>query len=777
VRQAPPVNATLGGFKDSGRQHVARRKSAQLAKAIDPHRQREAKKYDNPIPSREFILETLTQHAAPMAFQEVADALGLHDEQDVLALERRLGAMVRDGQLVRNRREAYCLVNKRDLIAGRIIAHPDGFGFVKPDEGGDDLYLYPKEMRAVFHGDRVVARVTGRDRRGRMEGSVVEILERGTRSVVGRLYSDSGVGFVVPDNKRMTHEVIIPSDRVLDARQGQIVVVEITDQPTKRTPPIGRIVEVLGDHMGPGMETDIAIRAHDLPVEWPEAVTAEIAGLAEEVPEAAKAGRTDLRELPLVTIDGADARDFDDAVFCERKPKGWRLLVCIADVSAYVRPGSALDQEAIKRGNSVYFPDRVIPMLPEVLSNGLCSINPQVDRLCMACELYVSREGKVSRSRFFEAVMRSHARLTYDQVAAMLDGDEPELSDRYAALLPHLHELYALFQALHAARAKRGAIDFDTTETKFIFNESRRIARIEPLVRNDAHRIIEECMLAANVAAARLFERKKMPALYRIHETPNEEKLSDLREFLGELGLALPGGNKPTAQDYATLLESVKGRPDAHLIQTVLLRSMQQAMYSSDNAGHFGLAYDAYTHFTSPIRRYPDLVVHRIIKHILAGGTAADLDFSKPELQQIADVCSGTERRADEATRDAESWLKCEYMRDKLGETFDGTITSVQGFGIFVELDQIYVDGLVHITALDNDYYHFDPVGHRLTGERTGQVYRLGDRLRVQLAAVNLDERKIDFVLATPAKQDAGKSGAGKKRSRSSARRKRKPAD
>jgi len=754
---------------------VARRKSAQSAKALDPHRQREAKKYDNPIPSREFILETLTQHAAPMAFQEVADALGLHEDQDRVALDRRLGAMVRDGQLVRNRRDAYCLVNKRDLIAGRIIAHPDGFGFVKPDEGGDDLYLYPKEMRAVFHGDRVVARVTGRDRRGRLEGSVVEILERGTRSVVGRLYSDSGVGFVVPDNKRMTHEVIIPSDRLLEAQQGQIVVAEITDQPTKRTPPIGRIVEVVGDHMGPGMETDIAIRAHDLPVDWPEDVTAEIAELTEEVPEDVKTGRADLRELPLVTIDGADARDFDDAVFCERKPKGWKLLVCIADVSAYVTPASALDREATKRGNSVYFPDRVIPMLPEVLSNGLCSINPQVDRLCMACELYVSREGRVTRSRFFEAVMRSHARLTYDQVAVMLEGDDPELMERHAALLPHLHELHALFEALHEARATRGAIDFDTTETKFIFNESRRIERIEPLVRNDAHRIIEECMLAANVAAARLFERKKMPALYRIHETPNEEKLFDLREFLAELGLNLPGGNKPSAQDYATLLESVKGRSDAHLIQTVLLRSMQQAMYSSDNAGHFGLAYDAYTHFTSPIRRYPDLIVHRIIKHILAGGTAADLDYSKAELQQIADVCSGTERRADEATRDAESWLKCEYMRDKLGEELDGTITSVQGFGIFVELDEIYVDGLVHITALDNDYYHFDPVGHRLTGERTGQVYRLGDRLRVQVAAVNLDERKIDFVLATPAKQ-AGKAGAGKKRSRTSARRKRKAA-
>jgi len=756
---------------------VARRKSAQKAKAQDPHHQREAKKYANPIPSREFILETLTEHGVPMGFQEVADALSLQEEDDRVALERRLGAMVRDGQLVRNRRDAYCLVNKRDMVAGRIISHPDGFGFVKPDEGGDDLYLYPKEMRTVFHGDRVVARVTGRDRRGRLEGSVVEILERGTRSVVGRLYSESGVGLVVPDNKRMTHEVIIPSDRLMEAGQGQIVVAEITDQPTKRTPPIGRVVEVVGDHMGPGMETDIAIRAHDLPVEWPDEVGTEIANLTEEVPEDAKAGRTDLRELPLVTIDGADARDFDDAVYCERKPKGWKLLVCIADVSAYVTPGSALDQEAVKRGNSVYFPDRVVPMLPEVLSNGLCSINPKVDRLCMACELYVNREGKVTRSRFFEGVMRSHARLTYDQVAAMLDGADDALAEQYAAVLPHLEELNELFGALHAARATRGAIEFDTTEAKFIFNDARRIERIEPVVRNDAHRIIEECMLAANVAAARLFERKKMPALYRIHQTPKEEKLSDLREFLGELGLALPGRDKPTAQDYATLLASVKGRADAHLIQTVLLRSMQQAMYSSDNAGHFGLAYDAYTHFTSPIRRYPDLIVHRVIKHILAGGTAANLDYSKAELQQIGEVCSGTERRADDATRDAESWLKCEYMRDKLGEEFDGTITSVQGFGLFVELDEVYIDGLVHITALDNDYYHFDPVGHRLSGERTGQVYRLGDRLRVKVAAVNLDERKIDFVLAASTEKSA-KQGAkppAKKRSRSS-RRKRKPA-
>ncbi|MEJ2326719.1 MAG: VacB/RNase II family 3'-5' exoribonuclease, partial [Chromatiaceae bacterium] len=537
---------------------MARPRRTKSARELDPHRQREKKKYANPIPSREFILQVLSETGVPLSFDELAEALELSAEQDLVALQRRLGAMERDGQLVRNRKDAYCLVNKRDLIAGRVIGHPDGFGFVKPDDGGDDVYLYPRQMRGLFHNDRVVVRVTGRDRRGRLEGSVVEVLERNTRNVVGRFYQESGVGFVVPDNKRLTHDIIIPRDCIDSAEQGQIVVAEITDQPTKRTQPIGRILEVVGDHMAPGMETDIAIRTHDLPVQWPEAVEQEIASLAEEVPGAAKQGRTDLRRIPLVTIDGADARDFDDAVFCERKPRGWKLLVCIADVSSYVVPGTALDEEGLNRGNSVYFPDRVIPMLPEILSNGLCSLNPNVDRLCMACELYVGGEGQVSRSRFFPAVMRSHARLTYEQVAAMLIDGDPTLCERHDALLPHLHELYALYKALHGARAERGAIDFDTTETRFEFNAKGRVEAIHPLVRNEAHRIIEECMLAANVAAARLFERKKMPALYRIHETPSQEKLTDLREFLGELGLSLSGGLKPTAQDYAALLERVR---------------------------------------------------------------------------------------------------------------------------------------------------------------------------------------------------------------------------
>ncbi|MCU7890377.1 MAG: ribonuclease R [Candidatus Thiodiazotropha sp. (ex Ustalcina ferruginea)] len=729
----------------------------------DPHQAREARKYQNPIPSREYIMETLESEGVPMDMQALAKRLDLTSEEQLEALRRRLRAMERDGQLVCNRNDNYCLVNKRDLIVGRVIGHADGFGFLRPDDSGDDLYLSFNEMRSVFHDDRAVVRVTGVDRRNRLEGAVVEVLERNTRTVAGRLYMEAGVGFVVPDSKRLSKDVIIPSSEIGHAKQGQMVVAEILDQPTKRTPPIGRITEVLGDHMGPGMETDIAIRTHSIPVEWPDEVEQQISGLKPEVANADKKDRVDLRHLPLVTIDGADARDFDDAVYCEPKPKGWRLLVCIADVSHYVEPGSALDQEARTRGNSVYFPDRVVPMLPEVLSNGLCSINPQVDRLCMTCELYIDKSGKVTRSKFFPAVMRSHARLIYNDVAAMLEGD-PTLCKKHADLLPHLHDLYQLYQVLHAQRGERGAIDFDTTETRIEFNDLKRVERIVPVVRNDAHRLIEECMLAANVATARFLLRKKQPALYRIHEGPAEEKLTDLRGFLGELGLSLPGGKKPTAGDYSVLLKQIKERPDRHLIQTVLLRSLSQALYSSDNVGHFGLSYQAYTHFTSPIRRFPDLIVHRAIKHAINQGNADDFDYTKPDLQGLGEHCSSTERKADEATRDALDWLKCEYMQDKVGETFNGIITSVNSFGVFVELEEIYVDGLVHITALDNDYYHFDPVGHRLTGERTGKVLRLGDPLTIIVAKVNLDDRKIDFV---PAKA-AGGGTVNKRRSRSS---------
>jgi len=751
-------------FGTSQESLVARRKQSQSPLQADPYAGREARKYENPIPSREYILQILQELGGPMNFRQLSEALQLEEEERLEALRRRLNAMERDGQLVRNRRGGYFPVNRRDLVAGRVIAHPDGFGFLKPDEESDDLFLSPREMRSLWHDDRAVVRVSGIDRRGRREGALVEVIERNTHQIVGRLFRETGVAFVVSDNKRQLHEVMIPDADLGSAGHGQMVVAEIVEQPSGYVRPVGRIVEVLGEHMAPGMEIDVAIRAYELPDTWPEAVLEEIAGLGTEVEASAKAGRVDLRRLPLVTIDGEDARDFDDAVYCERTPKGWRLLVSIADVSAYVRPGTALDGEARNRGNSVYFPDRVIPMLPEALSNGLCSLNPQVDRLCMTCELYLNQEGSVLRSRFFEAVMRSHARLTYTRVAAMLTGGDQGLRKKHAALIPHLEHLHALYKVLLGAREQRGAIDFESTETRILFNAERKVERIVPVQRNDAHRLIEECMLAANVAAARRLLRKRQPALYRVHEGPPKEKLAELRTFLGELGLRLGGGEEPGARDYAQLLAGVKGRPDAHLIQTVMLRSLSQALYSADNLGHFGLSYDAYTHFTSPIRRYPDLVVHRALKHLVAGGKPQDFDYGVAQLQSLGEHCSFTERRADDVTRDVVSWLKCEYMVGREGQDFDGIISGVTSFGLFVELQGIYIDGLLHITSLERDFFHFDPVHHRLTGQRTGLTYRLGDPIRVRLAAVNLDDRKIDFVLpeeAEPAPRARGRRSSG----------------
>ncbi len=728
-----------------------RKRTPKASVAVDPHAEREAVKYENPIPSREFILAHIAERGEPLDYEQLATELALHGEEPREALRRRLNAMVRDGQLVRNRREGMVLVNHQDLVAGRIIGHPDGFGFLVPDEGGDDLFLTPRQMRGVMNGDRAVARVTGIDRRGRPEGAIVEVLERNTQRVVGRFRCESGVGFVEPDHKRLTIEIVVPAEMQGAAKNGQIVTVEIVEQPTTHSQPIGRIVEVLGDHMAPGMEIDVAIRAHNLPLAWPEAVLEQIATLSELVPEDAKLNRLDLRNTPLVTIDGADARDFDDAVFCERKPKGWRLLVAIADVSHYVVPGTALDAEARGRSTSVYFPERVIPMLPEILSNGLCSINPQVDRLCMVCEISFDNDGKVTRTAFHEGVMRSAARLIYDDVAKMLVDGDAALREKYAAVVPHLEDLHAFYKVLRVAREKRGAIDFDTTETRIVFGADRKIESIVPVIRNDAHKLIEECMVAANVAAARYLEKHKMPALYRVHAGPPPEKLADLRSFLGELGLTLKGGDKPHALHYAELLATVHERPDAHLIETVMLRSLSQAVYSPDNIGHFGLAHDAYAHFTSPIRRYPDLMVHRAIRHTLRGGTAENFAYTHPDMVLLGAHCSTNERRADDATRDAVSWLKCEYMMDKVGEVYPGTISSVTSFGLFVELDEIFVEGLVHVTALDNDYYHFDPAGHRLRGERTGKLYRLADRITVKVVRVNLDDRKVDFELAESA--------------------------
>ncbi|MCP5133619.1 MAG: ribonuclease R [Gammaproteobacteria bacterium] len=712
---------------------------------LDPFIAREQEKYGRTIPSREFILQTLDERGMPLTLDELRAELRIEDDWEIEALSRRLRAMERDGQLIRNRREGYGPVTKMNLVTGRIIGHPEGHGFLIPDEGGDSLFLSPRQMRKLLHGDRAVARVISVDYRGRREGAVVEVLERNTESIVGRFCEERGVCFVIPDNKRINQDIIVPADGRGEAQAGQIVIAELIEQPSAHNRPLGRIKEVLGDHMAPGMEIRIAIASHGIPIDWPEAVIKEAHKYGETVPESVCQERWDLRSTPLVTIDGITARDFDDAVYCERRGNNWRLLVAIADVSWYVRPRTALDQEARKRGNSVYFPDRAIPMLPEVLSNGLCSLNPDVDRLCMVCEMTINTEGRIIRSRFAEAVMRSHARLTYDTVAAIVAERNPQIRAAHARLVPHLDRLLELYQILRASREQRGAMDFDTQETVIEYGADRKIERILPTERNDAHRLIEECMIAANVAAARFLHRHKMPGLYRVHDGPSKDRLNKLRAFLGELGLGLGGGGKPSPKDYTRLLEQVHDRPDVHLIQTVMLRSLAQAVYNPGNAGHFGLALEAYAHFTSPIRRYPDLQVHRAIRHILQGGKATDFPFTHADLAGLGEHCSMTERRADEAVRDAVEWLKCEYMLDKTGQVFDGIITAVTGFGLFVELRGVYVEGLVHVTALRNDFYQFDPVGHRLHGERSGQVYRLGDALRVQVARVDLDERKIDF--------------------------------
>ncbi len=728
------------------------KKKKKYGKKIDKFYQREVSKYENPIPSRELILEYLKDCKGPRKFDEIAADLAITDEEQLVALKRRLRAMERDGQLVYNRRGGYVPVDEIDLISGRVIGHPDGFGFVVPDKGGDDIYLSAREMRRLLHGDRVLVSVVGFDRRGRPEGTVVEILGRANKQIVGRYIEEDGVGFVVPDNKRIHQDILIPPDGKGDAKNGQIVVVALVKQPDKRTQPIGKVIEVMGDHMAPGMEIEVAIRAYDLPTDWPEAVEEQIADLSPEVDEKDKQPktypRTDLRALPLVTIDGEDARDFDDAVYCERSGKGWRLIVAIADVSHYVKTGTPLDQEAHKRGTSVYFPDRVIPMLPEILSNGLCSLNPDVDRLCMVCEMQVDAEGQVKRHRFFEGVMRSAARLTYEKMAAIVIDKDTVLRKEYKHIVSHLDDLYSLYKLFRKNREKRGAIDFDTTETRIIFGDDRKIERIEPLIRNDAHKLIEEFMVAANVCAAKFMLKNKIPSLYRIHEAPDPDKINDTRTFLNSLGLKLGGGDKPTAKDFARLLKQAEGREDAHLIQTILLRTMRLAVYSPDNIGHFGLAFDAYTHFTSPIRRYPDLLVHRAIRHIIRHGDPAQYHYSYSDMQNFGDHCSMTERRADEATRDAVSWLKCEYMMDKVGEEFDGVITAVTSFGLFVELDDIFVEGLVHVTALKHDYYQFDPIHFCLKGERTGRVYRLANKIRVKVVRVDLDDKKIDFELA-----------------------------
>lgn len=713
----------------------------------DPFFERESEKYAEPIPSRELILQICEEFGRPMSRNQLITKLEVTEESKQEALGFRLRAMLRDGQLMQDRRGRYCLLQRINLQRGTIQAHPDGFGFFIPTAGGEDMVLSAKEMRAVMHGDVVLAYQLGVDRRGRPEGKIHEVIEHANASVVGRFFSEHGVCSVIPDSKRLTQDISIPPELTHQAKNGQIVLVELMAYPNKRTPAVGKVVHILGEHMAPGMEIEVAILAHGLPAEWPDSVAQDVAKIPLQVDKEQIKGRKDLRHLPFVTIDGEDAKDFDDAVYCYEKPKGgYQLFVAIADVSHYVAVDSSLDKEAARRGNSVYFPGKVVPMLPEALSNGICSLNPHVDRLCMVVEMTMTPAGKISHTKFYRATIHSQARLTYSQVSQwLLQGST---DTKYESLWPMLQSLHALYLILYQARKNRGAMDFDSTETRIEFDENRKIQQVVPVVRNDAHRLIEECMLAANMATARFLLKAKIPTLYRVHAAPEEEKVLGLRKFLGELGLQLGGGKKPHPKDFQATLAGIGDRPEKHLIETVMLRSLKQAQYIEANDGHFGLAYAEYTHFTSPIRRYPDLLIHRAVGYLLDNKPIEEFDYSHDDMHRLGKHCSATERRADEATREVVSWLKCEYMQDKLGQVFQGRISAVTGFGLFVELDDVYVEGLIHVTSLKSDYYAFDATKHRLVGERGGHIYRLGDKITVLVARVDLDERKIDFELA-----------------------------
>ena len=758
-------------------------------------------KYSHPIPDRDFILGVLKERGTAMKREELTAVLELSGENEIEALRRRLRAMERDGQVTFNPRHGYSPLNPEDLISGRVIGHRDGFGFLARDEGGDDLLLNNTQMLKLFDGDRVQVRITGVDRRGRQEASVVKILEHNTTTLVGCLNFSEGHYFIQSANTRIANEVSVPDELLKGATEGQYVVVKILDYPTHQYNARGEVIEVLGDAMTPGMEIDVTIRAHDIPHLWPEEVIKAAESLGDEVKDEDKHHRVDLRHLPFVTIDGEDARDFDDAVYCEKNSKGgWRLFVAIADVSHYVKPDSVLDVEAQLRGTSVYFPGHVVPMLPEVLSNGLCSLNPDVDRLVMVCEMTINSAGKMTRYEFSEGIIHSHARLTYNQVNAVLTEPESELGkniqQQYEAIVPDLKALYTLYDALRLARTERGSIDFDTQEVAFQFCQQRKIEQINPVLRNDAHKIIEECMLCANVATARFLAKLKMPALYRVHEGPKPKKLASLREFLNEKGLKLAGGDKPTPGHYDNLLGSIGERKDAKVIQTMMLRSLSQAAYSPDNDGHFGLAYNAYAHFTSPIRRYPDLLVHRAIRSVIRQGesggvlrralksltgmgndpvqrvkTASLLEpsssypYSNESIASLAEHCSTLSRRADKASWDVEAWLKCEFMQDSIGDVFTGTINSVTGFGLFIELQDTKIEGLVHITALNDDFYNFDAAKQQLVGESNHNAYGLGDTIDVRVVRVDMEQRKIEFELADKAeskKPNKKKSFKGK---------------
>ncbi len=761
---ATPAKGGRGKSRDSAppKSFVrGRSRPAPAAVLDDPYAAREAERYAQPIASREAILQLLDRCDGPQNAEEIGARLGLTEPDRADALAKRLGAMVRDGQLVQNRRGGFAPVLVTNLIPGVVIANPEGFGFLRPDEGGDDLFLPPYEMRKVMHGDRALANVTGIDRRGRREGSIARVLERGVNRLIGNFSVELGINYVVPDDKRIQRSIQIPADATGGAKDGQLVVCELTQAPDTRRPPIGKVIAVLGDKLTPSLVVETAIHGHDLPHEFPPEVLDEATAIPMTVDPAMIGTRVDLRALPLVTIDGEDAKDFDDAVFCEPNRDGFRLVVAIADVSHYVRPGTPLDEEALKRATSVYFPGYVVPMLPETLSNGICSLRPKEDRMCFVCDMQVDRKGEVVQSRFYEAVMNSHARLTYTQVWNAVGEDDADAKAFIGPLLPQIQSLHQLYRILAKARERRGAIEFESSEVRFVLDNRGEVTQAGMLVRNDAHKLIEECMIAANVEAARYLLATHIPAPFRVHERPPESKFADLLEFLKEFKLSLPAWSKVQPGDYTRLLKKVRERPDAALLESVLLRSQSLAVYSPDNNGHFGLALEAYAHFTSPIRRYPDLLVHRAIKYALTGGPRDKYTYTPREMAALALQCSERERRADEAEREVDERFRAAWMEKHVGGQFDGVISGVTSFGLFVELDDSKVNGLVHVTQLPHDYYQFDPLRKTLTGDRRGVQFRLGDRVRILVLKASMEDRKIDFRLVERLDGDASAADQG----------------
>lgn len=705
--------------------------------------------------TEDSVFSALQQAGAPVSFRALCEALKVTEKPDKHKMTAALETLVHGGRVLVNRHNNYGLVEQMDLLRGVVLGHRDGYGFLKTDKAGPDWFLPPRQMAQVFPGDRVLGRPAGHDRRGREKASIVDVLERNTHEMAGRYKTEADLAWIVPENPQVNHQVLIPPDQRGKAQSGDVVRVKILRQPERDAQPLGAVEQVLGAELDVATRTDIVVTDFGLPREFPAEVEAELANLPQ--PKLDKHCR-DAREIPFVTIDGSDAKDFDDAVFARRTPKGWRLWVAIADVSRYVRPGTALDQEAQARATSVYFPGRVVPMLPAVLSDGLCSLRPDEDRHALIAELVVSREGQLRSSQFYPGLMRSRARLIYDDVAQVLEGDNPEHPQA-----KNLKALSQLFEALAAARSERGALDFEGREVFFDVADNGFLRDIKPVTRNRAHRLVEECMILANVAAARFLRRRKLPALNRVHPPPPVDTLADFRTFLAEWGLTLGGRNKPGTAHYQAVLQQVAGTPQAVLVQGALLRTLSQAVYAPETDGHFGLALEDYAHFTSPIRRYPDLNVHRTIKWALGVGAGAVAPPEEAQLQDLGAHCSQRERHAEQAGWAVVEALKCEFLEAHVGEEFEGEIVGVTNFGLFVEIERVRASGLVHISGLGQDYFVHEPEYHRLRGERSGQAYRLGDRMRVRLSRVNAQERKIDFEPLAHRPLVANSRGMGKK--------------